>query len=240
MLHVKHLTVATMPRKSRSVQTLLFDPGPIDRRVPVTPQARAMTRKKVTAPSPKPWLCALLSIDTADNSGFALYVQGELKEFGEVQTKRADLVLEIVSRAKELADAAGLPLVLVLEKAWGGKLRVVLGLGAARERWMGAWRAAKCVQSKVVQVTPSVWRAPVLGSYYASKVPDRAEIRRAEQTMAAGLVGAEVGPDAAPAILIGRWASHAPEVGDALGKRVMRKSWEAWAGTRKRAPRGAR
>jgi hypothetical protein len=225
-----------MARKSRAVQTSLFEPEPLERRLPVSPQARAMTRKNVTAPSPKPWLCAVLAIDTADRSGYATYVKGEMIEFGEVETKDELLVRCVVGRAKSAARDADLPLVLVLEKAWGGKVWVVSGLGAARERWMSAWRHFDMPAGKVVSVVASVWRAPVLGSYYASRAATRDEIRRAEQSMAAGLVGAEVGPDAAPAILIGRWASHAPEVGDAAGKRVVRKSVDAWTG-RKRAKR---
>lgn len=220
-------------RKPKPQQTFIpgCEPQALERRKPVTPQARAMTggRNRV-APAPKPWLCAVLAVDTADRSGFATYVQGKLVEYGEVETRNAKSVERVVQDA--LTAAGSLPLVLVLEFRWGGYVHVTAALRVACDRWRAVWVANNQAMARIHKVQPRQWRGPVLGSYYASNAAGREEVRKAEQSMAKGLVGlpakAEIGPDAAAAILIGRWAMHAPEVGDCAGKRAVKKSQQAW------------
>jgi hypothetical protein len=235
-----------MRRPRAAVQTELAGMVPAGPPRPVSPQARAMSvsgyrGRKRTAPSPRPWECVTLNVDTAELSGWSIYVRGKLVAFGELSTSNTDMLSAVCLHALELVP--GLPVVLVLEFWWGGHLRTCAGLRAQCDRWKTAWRHCGGAAGKVVEVGPSTWRPPVLGSYFASKGCDRDEVRRAEQSMAAGIVGRPVGPDASPAILIGHWSSHAPEVGNKIGKNGVRASHAAWgsplpSARRKRAQSG--
>jgi hypothetical protein len=114
----------------------------------------------------------------------------------------------------------------VLEAPWGGSVAVVAALGAARERWLRAWRDAGQAGGRVVKVTPSVWRGPVLGRQWVSA--PREEVRPQEQLVARAIAGRAVGEDEAPAILIAKWGSHAAQVGRAIGKRASKASLKSW------------
>lgn len=178
------------------------------------------------APAPKPWLAAVLAIDTAGLSGWSVRVAGQQHEFGEVDTTDANAVLEIVQWAMKRAAHAEMPLVLVLEQPWGGTVTTVAGLGGAHERWKRAWRDCQQAEARIVKVHVSEWRAVVLGGHWVSAPRD--EVRPHEQFTAAVMVGQEVGPDEAPAILIGHWASMAAKVGRAIGRRAVDASKLAW------------
>lgn len=206
-----------------------------------TPSSRANTRRKAdgsAAPAPKPWLAAVLAVDTARRSGWALGVCGTHVDSGEVDTFDEQTLELIVDNALErvrfervradvlAGDAPRLPLVLVLEAPWGGRPDIVAALGAARERWLRAWRTREQALGRVVYVQPSTWRGPVLGRAWVSASRER--VREHERRVAAALVGHFVGPDEAPAILIARWAAHAARVGDAIGKRASDASLRAW------------
>jgi hypothetical protein len=107
----------------------------------------------------------------------------------------------------------------------------VAGLGAARERWLRAWRElATGHVGKVVTVQPGTWRAAVLGPQSIGM--ERDQVREQEQLVARAFVGRDVGPDEAPAILIGRWGAQAGELGKHLGKRAKAASLAAWTGGR--------
>jgi hypothetical protein len=193
-------------------------------------QKRVNERGKVTtteAPAPKPWLAAVLAIDTARISGWSIRIAGKQHEFGEVDTTDADAVLYIVQWAIKRAAHAEVPLVLVLERPWGGTVNTVDGLGGARERWARAWRDCKQSEARLLRVHVPEWRAAVLGGYWVSA--PREEVRPHEQLTAALMVGQEVGEDEAPAILIGHWASMAAKVGRAIGKRAVDASKLAWS-----------
>jgi hypothetical protein len=192
-----------------------------------TVHSRATTRHKRLreTPAPKPWLCTVLAVDTASRSGWALSRDGALRDSGEVETLNEAALGLIVRNAVELSEGTA-SLVLVLETPWGGSAEIVSALGAARERWSRAWRAHGLTQRRVVLVSPSTWRAAVLGGKWASA---RRELVRAhEQRVARALVGYDVGADEAPAILIARWAAHTARVGRAIGPRGRRASLRAW------------
>jgi hypothetical protein len=153
----------------------------------------------------------VLAIDTAARSGWALVTGPErYLGFGEADTLDASALAYIVQWAGCHAQLAGLPLVLVLEAPFGGNISMLMGLGAARERWLVAWRNARQPEHRKVFVQPSEWRARVLGKRWA-RAP-REEVRPHEQAIAAAIVGQRVFPDEAPAILIGRWALRAAKV----------------------------
>jgi len=194
---------------------------------PTGGRARRRAKRAQPAPSAVPWQCVVLAVDTAARSGWSVRVAGKQSSFGEADTLDARALDYIVSWALYQADSRGLPLVLVLEAPWGGPMPMLLALGAARERWLVAWRAHRLPPDQVVKVQPSTWRTAVLGREWASA--PRAEVRRHEQLIAGAMVrksgdgdgdkDGEVRGDEAAAILIGRWAERAHAVGLALGKK---------------------
>jgi len=216
-----------MTKRPKPVQLTLVHGDAEVLRAP-TPLSRAVGRQRErrAAPAPKPWLAVLLSVDTARRSGWGVSVSGRRVDSGELETLDEAAIDKVVLWAVDLAALQQLPLVLVLESPWGGNVHVVAALGQARERWRRAWCAAGQASARIVKVTPNEWRGPVLGSRYV-KAP-REEIRAQEQLIARAMVGRVVGPDEAPAILIGHWGSHAAEVGKAIGKRAQRASLKSW------------
>lgn len=198
----------------------------------VLSRATARVRRSGEQPAPRPWLCTLLAIDTARISGWALYVEGELQAFGEIDTLVDEPEIDRVVRlAVDTAAGGTPPLVLVLESPWGGSVDVVAALGAARERWLRAWRQCEQPLGRVLRVRPSTWRAGVLGS--RSIGLGRDSVRALELRIARAVAQVEFdGHDAAAAILIGRWATHARAVGRAIGSRAARASLRAWTGQR--------
>lgn len=218
------------PKRSRSQQLDLF--GEDDKRPP-TPLSRATARKgskSFAAPAPRPWLCVVLAVDTARRSGWCIGARGARVDSGEVSVEDEPTIAQIVANAVELASSAQLPCVLVLEAPWGGSVAVVTALGVSRGAWLRAWKRAGQALARVVSVTPSGWRGPVLGAAWVSA--PRAAVRAHEQRTAHALVGHPVGEDEAPAIWIARWAAHAAQVGRAIGKRAQKASLRAW--TKKR------
>lgn len=183
-------------------------------------------KTRTEAPAPKPWLAAVLAIDTAGTSGWSVRVNGRQREFGEVDTTDADALLEIVRWAVKRAAHVEAPLVLVLERPWGGTLATVAGLAKSHERWERAWRDCKQAESRIVRVHVSEWRAAVLGGHWVSAPRER--VRPYEQHIATIMVGQDVGEDEAPAILIGHWASMAARVGRVIGRRAVDASRLAW------------
>jgi hypothetical protein len=200
--------------------------------VPVSPAALALSSRKSKrhAPAPRPWECVVLGADTARRSGWCVMAAGRYCDSGEVDTLEHDRLLAIVARAQQTATANALPLVLVLEKPWGGNPVIVAALGQARERWLVAWRASKEAAARVQYVQPVTWRSAVIGAH--TRGMERAEIRALEQQVARALVPGIRGEDEAPAVLIARWASHAPAIGERIGVRATRKSVAAWTAPR--------
>lgn len=204
-----------------------------DRMPTALSRATASRSKLIEAPAPKPWLCAVLAIDTARRSGWSIATCGTVRESGEVDTLDEATIDQIVRSALDHAGhPANLPLVLVLESAHGGSVNVQAGLGMARERWLRAWRMNEQSPTRVVRVQANTWRAAVLGSYWARQ--SREVVRPHEVLTAESIVKHPCGPDEAPAILIARWASHAARIGRAIGKRASKASLRAWTGKAKR------
>jgi len=177
-------------------------------------RGRAAKREPASA---VPWRCVVLAVDTAARSGWSVRIAGRQSSFGEADTLDSKALDYIVSWSLYLADRRELPLVLVLEAPFGGPVQMLLALGAARERWLIAWRRHGLSESSTVRVQPSTWRGPVLGPQWVSA--PRAEVRAHEQLVAAAMLGERVRADEAAAVLIGRWAERAPQVGRVLERR---------------------
>lgn len=176
---------------------------------------RRRARRKREAASAVPLRCVVLAVDTAANSGWAVCAgRDEYLAFGEADTLDAAALAYIVQWAAASAASVGVPLVLALEAPFGGPVAMLLGLGAARERWLVAWRGGGQPRARVVFVQPAEWRAPVLGKRWA-RAP-RAEVRAHEQATAASIVGERTRADESAAILIARWGLRAAKVRQVL------------------------
>jgi hypothetical protein len=162
-----------------------------------------------------PHACVALAVDTAALSGWCVITgQDEFLAFGEADTLDGAALRYIVGWAQSHAARRGLPLVLVLEAAWGGPAWVLIGLGAARGAWLAAWRDEGLPKSRTVSVMPSEWRARILGKRWANA--PRELVRPHEQAVAAATVGQPVRGDEAPAILVARWAMRSAKVARVL------------------------
>lgn len=167
-----------------------------------------------------PHRAVILAVDTAERSGWALWVQGSLHAWGEIDmmgrggASAADVCADAKGLAADLAPDA----VLVYERPFRG---------TTQGQWIGAWKAAWARElptpHRMVGVYPATWRARVLGrGLHAAK---REVVRPVEQSVATALADAaqpgDIGPDAAAAVCIGYWATHAPEVAKKLPKRAL-------------------
>lgn len=188
-------------------------------------------RSRRSSPSPLPWACVVLGVDTAARSGWAIAVSGKRVDSGELSTLDTAELERVVRWAVDLGRVGGLRVVLVLEAPWGGSVAVVAALGVARERWERAWRDAGQTVRRVVRVNPATWRAAVLGRGAIGL--EREAVRALEQSVACRLVGRPLGPDESAAVLIARWGAQAGEVGKAIGVRGRKASMKQWQTTNK-------
>jgi hypothetical protein len=205
---------------------------------PAKPAAIVRTRspKRGPSPSPRPWRCSLIAVDTAENSGWAFWSSGTLHSSGEIDTSDGSALLKCVRSgawlAKEFTEG---PLVLVLEAPYGGpkhagQVATLVALGRAQERWLRAWKDAGEARARVVMVQPQTWRCALFGSVRGMK---RAELHKLEDLNAQAIMGvhahvAALGADEAAAICIGQWASYAAAVGEVIGKKARAASMAAW------------
>lgn len=192
------------------------------------------TKKPKLPPSPTPHPAVILAVDTAQRSGWAVYVRGELVSYGEVDMLdpskssdqwgvsgwNADRVC--LHALWEVAfgldwDAPYTAAVLVFERPFRG---------TSQGQWIGAWKAAWAANGghkrRMVGVFPSSWRARVLGPGWARAGRDK--VRARELEMAAAIAGRRVRPDEAAAVLIAEGASKSAEVGARLPKQRNRRA----------------
>lgn len=189
--------------------------------------------KQRLAPSYEPWPCVLITVDTAERSGWAITVRGKSVEWGEVDMLRperstwlpAAAICPVATASSVCALAAllgaqhKLPLVLVYELPFGGQYQ-----GGWSGSWKAAFMAAGGVKSRMRGVQASCWRARVTGLGQATRdVARRGDMARAQREVAA-IHGAadwtkvELGGDEAAALCMAVYARHAGEVGKLLPK----------------------
>jgi len=156
-----------------------------------------------------PHQCVVLSVDPGERSGWAIFLRGIDIDSGEVSASSVRVIANIIFSAREIAHARNLPLVLVRERPFGG--RMGMNSSGASRVWKAFWDSSGVVKSRSVTVYPSTWRSKVLGRGWGNKPRD--VVRPEEQRVAKMIAGmATVGADEAAAICLGRWATHAPEV----------------------------
>jgi len=186
-------------------------------------RALPMKRKRPRpAASPVAHDCVILAIDAAETSGWAIFVAGELRAFGECHMLRdPSMVADICLRATTAAMRLKLHAVLVYERPFGGTMQ-----GQYQGAWKMSFVEAGGKIGKMVGVYPATWRTRVLGPGWGFKRRD--QTRAFEQAVASRLVARSPsviidahhpGPDASAAICIGMWSRLAGEIGRKLGKR---------------------
>lgn len=204
------------------------------RRRSTTPGAKPKRPKVRLAPSYTPHECVLLTVDTAEHSGWSIRVRGELVNWGEVDmldpSKSSDRSGEgsgwdadrvCLHALEECAFGNDLPVVLVYELPFGGT-RQGQYIGAWKRSFIGAGGA----KARMHGVYPSTWRARVTGLAVAERViARRGDNARAQREIARSPSGAgqdwatiQVGGDAASAICMSVWAMYAGEVAKRLPK----------------------
>jgi hypothetical protein len=127
------------------------------------------------------------------------------------------MALEVCATAIELAGIEALPIVLVLEKPYGGNATTIAGIGAMRGRWIDAWESAGGKRTRVVSVATVTYRTRVFGG--AASRWKRELARAREVAYARTVANTDAGNDQAAAICIGTWAARAAEVAKKLPKR---------------------
>jgi len=151
---------------------------------------------------------AVLGIDTASISGWAVRNEGRLIASGIVESKDASAVNGVLTTW--LRRAGTLTPLVVLERAFGGRRHTVVGLAMARERWLVALRALHVPERRIVSVMPNEWRRGLFGRAWARARRD--DIRAYELLNARAEVSCEIDHDEAAAICISRWAANAGEL----------------------------
>lgn len=171
----------------------------------------------------------IMTIDAAKRSGVAIYVNGRLHHYCEVQALEGPARRRVVQDACTIAEVRGLPLACVIEVPWrGGHISAELALTAVVALWRDTWRGAGRSSESLLEYTANEWRRALFG---VSGMP-RAEVRRLEAALAAQAALRDmpnarhytIGPDAAAAICIGQVAIRSGAVAAALGcKSILKK-----------------
>jgi len=206
-------------------------------------QARALgiklpsSAKRAKKPAPPdsyvPHDCVILAIDPGNVSGYAIVTPLSSKNGSVYSGQTAEGQARVVVLAKEAALAQVRPLVVVGE-TWttGDRVHdrrmhaaVLLGLGAAWERWRLAFDAVGLPKSRVIRVNTATWRSKVIGGPMNRTTAEwkglarlHAEGRFRKRRELDGLVPRPLGDDEAEALCIAAWAMHAGAVGEAVKK----------------------
>lgn len=173
------------------------------------------------APIAAPVRGVILTLDAATRTGVAVYVNGCLHHYTEVQAVEGPQRRRVLQDACTIADVRGLPLACVMEVPFGGRASAALALTAVVALWRDTWRGAAQSSESLMEYTANEWRRPLFG---VAGMP-RAEVRRLEAALAAktalrdmpGKRHYTIGPDAAAAICIGQVAIRSSAVAAALG-----------------------
>jgi hypothetical protein len=188
----------------------------IAKRSPATLETGAPPKKKKKraklARTDAPIGCSILAVDAAECSGYAIWDRGVLASFGEVDVFGSEpaQVFDVFLRMSA-------PHVIVIERPFLLRSASASSIGAAEKIWREMAKR-RSFAKRIVRVYPSTWRSVVLPRGMASAKRD--VVRPVEMSYAQGVAhyhmgisqSTTVGPDSAPAILIGEWAAQAGEV----------------------------
>jgi hypothetical protein len=163
-------------------------------------------------PTLTPHAATILTIDPGETSGWAIWVNGQLRNHGtsDVFVEDPSVLIEHL-KTRYLA-----PYIAVVERPFLAKFGQTT-MGTADQIWRKRLEQAG-LGPRTVRVYPASWRCRALGKGWGSV--ERELVRAKEQEVACRLTGkAFMHPDAAAAVCIGQWACFAGEVLAVLPKR---------------------
>lgn len=190
-------------------------------------------RKPTPPDSYTPHDCVILAIDPAKDSGWAILPPPSssidaMSRHGEGGHAVA------VNLAREVCMRTRRPLIVVAETWTTGnrehdrrmKAAVLLGLGAAWQRWLAEFDRIGLPKSRVLRVNVATWRSKIIGGAM-NRTSD--EWKQAAKQVATGrfpaldraslpLFEPELNDNEADALCIALWARQAGVVGEALKK----------------------
>ena len=176
-------------------------------------------RQSLSASTIAPLDAVLLAVDSARNSGWALYARGQLNKYGECNSRAPHERAEVVADALRLAVALDRPIGLVLEVPFGGPLKTLLSLAESATLWRDTWIAYEQHPRRVIDVLATEWRERMFG---VGTMP-REDARRLEQITAQRILDVArmtsrpaLGGDAAAAVCLGYTARSSSALQTAL------------------------
>lgn len=164
----------------------------------------------------------VLAIDPGATSGWSLYLGDTYVASGaakscEVRTSAIDALRALTER-EGYASLKAAPVVAAVEmwtvggrKGRAGKgdrwnPSTMIGMGAARGRWLEQLALAGLPDRRVLSVVPQTWRT-ILAPFPRTTTE---QAKASAVRLAKAIAGRDVGPDEAEGVMIGRWATRAP------------------------------
>jgi len=195
-------------------------------------------RAKKAAPpdSYTPHDCVILAIDPGRVSGWAIVSPRR----AATDTRQSVTVWSgqtsdgpknhIVEMARDAATNDVMRPLIVAAETWTTgnrehdrrmKAAVLLGLGAAWQRWVDAFDEIGLPKSRIVRVNVATWRAKIIGGPMNRSTEEwkKLALLHAQQRFPARTLSGKVtGADEAEALCIAAWAMYAGPVGEAVKK----------------------
>jgi len=172
-----------------------------------------VTRAVLRLVSWTPVEAAILAVDPGKASGAAVLGGRSLLRAWEGCATREQRYA-VCAWAADEAEERGLPLVAVVESwnphgKWG--FDAIVGLAESAGRWLDAIESVS--PAAIVRVESAEWRRALFGGGPNRKT----EVWKAlAQTLVEARFGATLAPNAAEAVCIGVWATHAQRVSEGL------------------------
>ena len=175
-------------------------------------------------PGPRPLRAVLFCVDSANRSGIATWLAGQLSSYDELDALDPRARLQALGFAWQVAAAHNMPIGMVLEIPWrGGRRPYELALHGTAMLWRDSWLQCGGQLKQILEREAGDWRTQLFGS--GARTLPRDNVRRLEAVTAARLakplVHAKIGPDAAAAICLGYASLRSGELRKALGCQLV-------------------
>jgi hypothetical protein len=174
-----------------------------------------------------PMRAVLLNLDAAQRTGFALFLDGTLREYGALNALDPDARRAVLREAMHTAEVRARPLALICEAPFGGHLSAALSLTATVALWRDSWKQLRQPPGTFLEITVGQWRRALFGRHGLS----RKQARELEQHAARARACADmpfrahyrIDADAAAAICMGQVTARAGGVLEALRSQLTRE-----------------
>ncbi len=158
----------------------------------------------------RPHPAAVLGIDPASRSGWALFIRGELRCSGVARS--AEERFEAIRNADNLSLSDNLPLIAILEDFSPGSWKSWVAIARAYEA-RGRWQEQlDLIGTPAVGVMVNDWRRALYGSRSMRKSMPRKMAKQMAVARVESVYRKRVSDDEAEAILIGEWGCRSAEV----------------------------